>query len=232
MADIAHMPVGCGTWPAFWLLGPEWPKNGEIDIIEGVNNAGSNQMTLHTSAGCSISNQYATPNSIINTTDCDTNAPSQKKNAGCAVVAKASNTFGAGFNAVGGGVYATEWTSSAIKIWFWPRAGIPADINAGKPDPNKWGQPLAHFCGECDMKAYFQNLQIVFDTTFCGQWAGDPGVWGSGECGAKAPTCEAFVKGTPKAFGDAYWLVNGVRVYQQGGGGVRKRGVQVGVEEW
>ncbi len=24
--DIAHMPEGCGTWPAFWTVGPEWPK--------------------------------------------------------------------------------------------------------------------------------------------------------------------------------------------------------------
>jgi hypothetical protein len=28
--DLNHMPYGCGTWPAFWLLGPDWPANGEI----------------------------------------------------------------------------------------------------------------------------------------------------------------------------------------------------------
>jgi beta-glucanase (GH16 family) len=36
--DINHMPYGCGTWPSIWMLGPNWPSNGEIDIIEGVNN--------------------------------------------------------------------------------------------------------------------------------------------------------------------------------------------------
>jgi len=29
--DLAHMPGGiCGTWPAFWTVGPNWPAGGEI----------------------------------------------------------------------------------------------------------------------------------------------------------------------------------------------------------
>lgn len=30
--DFEHMPVGCGTWPAFWMVGPNWPNSGEIDV--------------------------------------------------------------------------------------------------------------------------------------------------------------------------------------------------------
>lgn len=33
MARI-KLPSGYGMWPAFWSYGPEWPKNGEIDILE------------------------------------------------------------------------------------------------------------------------------------------------------------------------------------------------------
>ena len=52
VADIAHVPTGCGVWPAMWLLGPNWPDGGEIDIIEGVNGQSYTQSTLHTSPGC------------------------------------------------------------------------------------------------------------------------------------------------------------------------------------
>ena len=49
---MEHVPAGCGTWPAFWLVGPEWPTHGEIDIIEGVNMQTDVISTLHTNEGC------------------------------------------------------------------------------------------------------------------------------------------------------------------------------------
>ena len=219
------MPAGCGTWPAFWLLGQAtWPSGGEIDIIEGVNSVAANQMTLHTNAGCSVWNQGSLARQ--NTTNCDTNAPGQKKNAGCAYMSSDSTSYGAGFNAVGGGVYATEWTSEAIAIWYFPRSKIPADIASKNPDPSKWGTPMAHFCGGngyCDIDQHFQNMNIIFDTTFCGQWAGDQDVWSSDKtCSAKANTCEAYVQNNPDVFKESYWLVNSVRVYQNGQGKSRR----------
>lgn len=233
IADIAHMPFGCGTWPAFWLLGEaEWPKGGEIDIIEGVNDDTANQMTLHTDAGCSVWNagSFAKPN----TTNCDSNAPDQKKNAGCAYMSDDNTSYGAGFNTVGGGVYATEWTDQAISIWFFPRSKIPADITSEKPDTSKWGKPISYFGGgpnHCDINKHFQKMKIIFDTTFCGQWAGEKEVWKTSSCSKKADTCEAYVKDHPQVFKDAFWLVNSVKVYQAQKGNAMKRGTRLNIDD-
>lgn len=77
-------------------------------------------MTLHTNAGPEI--QKATKQNLFTgqvlTQNCNVNAPDQSKNAGCAIKDDSNLTFGADFNVNGGGVYATEWTSQAIKIWY------------------------------------------------------------------------------------------------------------------
>jgi hypothetical protein len=55
----------------------------------------------------------------------------------------ASTTFDIGFNTIKGGVYATEWTSSYISIYFFPRSQIPADIDHNNPDISTWVTPCA-----------------------------------------------------------------------------------------
>ena len=53
--DLKHMPAGCGVWPAFWLTDEDaWPNNGEIDIVEGINNQTQAKTALHTSDQCSM----------------------------------------------------------------------------------------------------------------------------------------------------------------------------------
>jgi hypothetical protein len=95
VVDLAHMPGSiCGTWPAFWTIGPDWPSNGEIDIIEGVNSQMANAMTLHTTAGCSINNagkQRFTGS--IKTKNCDTKAPGQGANVGCGISTTDMSTY-------------------------------------------------------------------------------------------------------------------------------------------
>lgn len=215
--DLAHMPGGqCGTWPAFWLLGPDWPTHGEIDIIEGVNSQTTNGFAGHTNAGCSITSTGAM-SGTMEYPNCDVNAPGQPTNGGCTIHTGNTQTYGAGFNAANGGVYATEWTSEAISIWFFPRSAIPSDLSGGNPNPDNWGLPMAQFAGGCDIDEHFQDQQIVFDITFCGQWAGQ--VWSQDSvCSSKAATCQDYVTNNPSAFADTYWSINSLKVYQENGG--------------
>lgn len=210
IADIAHQPApACGSWPAFWTFGDNWPHSGEIDIIEGVNLQTSTSITLHTAPGCSFSQES------FSSGDCG--APGDGT-IGCGSASQNSRSFGSGFNEIGGGVYAMQWTSNAIKIFFFPRSGsIPADIVAGNPDPSTWGNPTASFSGGgCDIDSHFMNHHIVFDTTFCGQWAGR--VWAADPvCSTKATTCEEYVGINPAAFQESYWLINYVKVFQEAG---------------
>ncbi|BCS19055.1 glycoside hydrolase family 16 protein [Aspergillus puulaauensis] len=220
--DLGHLPTGCGTWPAFWILGPDWPNGGEVDIIEGVNDATQNQMALHTSDGCSIDDSGFSGSLL--TSNCFVNAEGQDNNAGCGIQSDSTESYGAGFNSGSGGVYATEWTGDAISVWFFPRSSIPEDIGSGNPDPSSWGTPSGKFAGSCDIESHFGDMQIIFDITFCGDWAG--AVWGSGTCSANnGGSCEDFVSNNPAAFEEAYWDINSLKVYQDGA--ASKRGVEV-----
>jgi hypothetical protein len=210
VVDVSHMPGGqCGTWPAFWTYGDNWPQNGEIDIIEGVNSNTNNLMAAHTSPGCTINgqNQLGT----FQSEDCDTTV---NYNSGCGTTADPIvNTYGASSNANGGSVYAMQWTSDYIRIWHFPRSAVPDDLTSGKPDPSTWGLPLSNFAGNCEIDDKFRDHKIVFDTTFCGDWAGS--VWVTDSvCKNKAPTCVDYVKNNPAAFADAYWEVNSVKLFK------------------
>ncbi|KAJ3497009.1 hypothetical protein NLG97_g2225 [Lecanicillium saksenae] len=208
IADIAHMPTNaCGVWPAFWTYGDDWPNSGEIDILEGVNTQTSNQVSLHTSQGCEMSSFGASRGCTVVSKDCGSQS-------GCSQTTSDNQNYGDGFNAIGGGVYAMEWTDYRIAVWFFPRSDIPSDIAAGEPHPILWDKPMASFSAglTCDIPKKFTNNRIVFDTTFCGDWAGS--VWqNNGECQALG-SCKDYVASNPEAFAQAYWSVNSVKVYK------------------
>jgi len=215
--DLLHMPSGCGTWPAWWMVGTSWPNNGEIDIIEGINNMTSDLTSLHTSEGCSMRSEAA--NSFTgtweaantgNSTDCYINAPTESSNQGCGIYS-ASTSFGVPFNENYGGVYAMEWTASYIRTFFFSRADIPADIAANSPNVSSWGQPYAFFALDEDCPAsHFNNLSMVLDLTFCGEWAGAAF---SAQCPGLS-SCETYVKNNPQNFTEAYWAISYIQVYQ------------------
>jgi hypothetical protein len=213
IADIVHMPGGiCGVWPAFWTFGPNWPTSGEIDIIEGVNDQTTDSVTLHTTPGCSMSTAGSLAGTTLANPDCS-------GDAGCSASTTNTQGYGKGFNSIGGGVYATQWESTGIYVWFFPRNAIPSDITSGSPNPSAWGAPTTMFASGsgCNVDQHFMNHQIVFDTTFCGDWAGASTIWGdSCQKSTGAATCQGFVAANPSAFNEAYWLINSVKVYSIG----------------
>jgi hypothetical protein len=77
----------------------------------------------------------------------------------------AEGSYGSAFNKGKGGVYATYLESDALKIYWFPRQKIPADIKAGKPDPSKWGKPASQFISgsSCKVDKYFKGQTIVRD---------------------------------------------------------------------
>ena len=221
--DLSHMPSsakdGCGTWPAFWTLGSgTWPQNGEIDIIEGANDQVKNFAAGHTGSAdktrqCSVTNNGGSGDLIYSNCNLYSTDPwgNAENPTGCKIEDKTAASYGKPFNDNKGGVYAMEWTSEYIKTFFFPRGSIPSDISEGKPDTSKW-TPFGVFSTPCDIDSNYNNMQIIFDTTFCGDF-GDA-TWGS-SCAAKTgfATCASYVASRPQDFLQAYWEIESLKVY-------------------
>jgi len=214
--DLEHMPYGCATWPAFWTLSQEgpWPTGGEIDIIEGVNEADQNLISLHTLPGCTMPEERWQLGETVST-NCDTTF---NFNQGCGTQVLSPGSYGEDFDAIKGGLYALARSKEyGIKVWFWPRASprapleVRSDCEAVHPD--SWGPPTAYFpTGDnCDYEEHFDAHMLVFDLTFCGDWAGSPSVWPASGCSPLS--CNDFVDQNPEAFVDAYWEINSLRIY-------------------
>jgi hypothetical protein len=241
VADIIHMPVNeCGVWPAFWTLGEKkWPEGGEIDILEGVNDETRNAITLHTSAGCVVNNATMGGNAgdepqeftgWMKTDDCNVKAQGQENNEGCKIKAPVDDkapSYGTPFNDIGGGVYAVEWTDSFIQAWFFPRdspdfpslPSVPLDETSSPPtlDTSKWPKPVARFSGSgCDFTSRFKDQRIIFNTAFCGDWAGEKSVWAQ-SCQKKTGVekCEDYVRDNPEAFKEAFWEISGLWWFEE-----------------
>jgi hypothetical protein len=186
---------GCSVWPAFWTLGPDWPNTGEVDIIEYINTDSRGNTALHTSANCDMtyvplksfnSTWSISSNGHIPATNCYGYAPNQDQNSGCSVGGP-PNSVGYAFNKATysnsnpsvssrGGVYAMQWDKdSQIRTYYFPRNKIPQDLLNKAPNPDSWGLPYSRYLigprSDCS-SSHFRDHQMVFDTTFCGDWAG------------------------------------------------------------
>ena len=150
--DLRHMPAGCGVWPAFWLTDEaNWPVNGEIDIVEGVNYQSVAKTALHSTQGCRMDDvplgvktgtwdeaigipdgKTGIPDMTLrHATDCFVYNPHQWLNQGCVAVDAAGDSLGIPLNNKGGGVYVLEWDpeNRHIRAWvFSPHKNVPENL--------------------------------------------------------------------------------------------------------
>ncbi|KAN0091585.1 glycoside hydrolase family 16 protein [Tylopilus felleus] len=206
--DIGHIPEGCGTWPA--EVGADWPNHGEIDIVEGVNNVGPNQSTLHTRAGCTMQS-FREMTGTSTGDNCDVYAT---ENCGCGVRFKDTNSFGIDFNNIGGGWYAIERSATDISIYFWERdsSSVPSEVKqpGDTVRPSTWGRPMAFFeSTNCDFASHLGHMSIIINLAFCGDLAGD--LYSSDQCPGN---CVDYVNNNPSAFSNAYFEFNALNIYQ------------------
>lgn len=122
-----------------WSEALNWPEGGEIDTFEGgsrafpfsafhsarltllsrpvVNLQQTNQMALHTKSGCTAVNSSSSVafDGTLQYPNCDKDA---NFNSGCTATDPNPASYGEAFAAAGGGMWATEFASEGIKIWF------------------------------------------------------------------------------------------------------------------
>ncbi|KIK92969.1 glycoside hydrolase family 16 protein [Paxillus rubicundulus Ve08.2h10] len=210
--DLDMAPWGCGVWPAFWTLGNgTWPWNGEIDIIEGVHDNEHNQVTWHTAPGCNLTSTTNFTGTLVQTNGVDNLQCNAfiNNNAGCGVTEWSRASYGPYFDSQGGGVFAMKWDTNGIAVWSFYRAAIPQDIIQGLPNPSNWGEPVAELApSSCNITEYFVDHSIVFDITFCGDWAGNS--YATSGCPG---TC-ADILMDPSNFVNASWIINSLKVYK------------------
>lgn len=207
IGDFDSFAYGPSVWPAFWIVGPSWPQGGEIDIIEYVNNAGANQITLHTGseAVCRTGSNDRFAGSVLGN-ECRSGAES---NNGCGIKAF-DGSAGAPFNTGGGGVVVMLWDDNELSFWMFSRDKIPQDILDGCPDPGSWGTPVANWNNQsCDIQNAFRDMQLVINITICGDWAG------SAYDGGGFPGTCADAVADPSNYDNALIGVKSISVYQK-----------------
>ncbi|OCH84058.1 hypothetical protein OBBRIDRAFT_815608 [Obba rivulosa] len=203
--DIHHMPQGCGTWPAIWEADDTVGlKNGELDILEGVNSL-SGYTTLQHERGMHDAGESRAD---------WVSSPQASGNSGCSVSSPSSNSFGPTFNSIGGGWYVIERNPTALSVWFWARndGSVPATVSGGASTISTvgWKTPLAYFPSSptCNLSTNLKNHNIIINTMLCGSWAGTR--YSVSGCPSD---CISYVNANPSAFVNAYWEFAALRVY-------------------
>ena len=143
----------------------------------------NNQVALHTPPGC-YQAQNPGQTGVTLEGDCS-------KDQGCIVAETKPNSYGPGFAAAGGGVYAIQIAASGIYSWFWSvcfryfqifmvfnglqRPDIPDNVklstSTSSIDTGVWGLPSSAYpASACNITQFFPPQNLVLLTTLCGVW--------------------------------------------------------------
>eukprot|EP00438_Fugacium_kawagutii_P002998 Skav233477 [mRNA] locus=scaffold1310:5924:14162:+ [translate_table: standard] len=187
-----------------------WPRWGEYDILEAFCLKIKATTTLHTRDSCDqravnegidfVGQGWAVGTSSNKAKNCWVKAPQQYDNQGCGQKLP-QGSFGPAFNR---GTFVAEWDPIAswpqvnkrLRTWFFP-AGEEPEIG-DHPEPDLWGVPNSFFTlNEKCTAAHFKNMRMVFDTTFCGDYAGASF---NSFCGWTHMECADYVRSKPNDF--------------------------------
>lgn len=191
----------------------------------------NNNFSLHTLDGCThppAGSSLETGNLL--STDCFNQTG---HDMGCVVEAPTAASYGAGFAAAGGGVYAVLWNDTGISMWFFERSSIPQDLPTNNPNPDAWPLPTAFFpASSCNMEQFFKPQTLILvcllyidlklrqteklfsllqDITICGNF-------GLAIFSQTCPgNCLDLVQ-TPSNYDNAYFEISYIRVFEQTNG--------------
>lgn len=225
IVDVERMPVGCGQWPALFMVSRSlgWAEGGEIDLLEAANHYSQNVMSVHTSDGCYL--QGENMRSTLNPTGGDNRHCSIYNSVqACGATSTRDGIAGHSFNNQGGGVFAVEISyERGVRMHVFKRNEIPGDILGGSPNPSSWGQPDYEVpSGSCNPGHYFRELSfLIVNTmggtmssgTFNNAYAGNSGV----DCGATTGQDPwNFIKNNGGQLRDeGYWVINSYSSYSK-----------------
>ncbi|KAH9465253.1 hypothetical protein MJO28_007046 [Puccinia striiformis f. sp. tritici] len=206
IADFHHTPYGCASWPAFWMHGEDWPKNGEIDIFEGWNDNTHGRATLHTTPNCAHDPTGTQTGKVLQQT-CDS---SVNWNAGCSVEDPTPDFYGPTLNKNGGAVFAAMYTTSEISVWRWRRQDVPDDIKSNNPRPELWPTPVATWKSgaSCDIDKHFGPQNMIINIAMCGD--SDLNTYAQGKCPGKC--YDHLLKGSN--YKEVYFAINSIKIFK------------------
>ena len=132
----------------------------EIDIIEYISQDKTNVVSMYTNQQCALGSTGAQTGTNARTSECYYVPSTGAGNPhGCGIT---GGSVADAMNDADGGVYVLQVEDHAVRVWFFARSAVPADLNQGSPNPDNWPTPVMDLTpSSCSMTKAFKDMQIV-----------------------------------------------------------------------